>query len=130
MNRRVYMKTVLRILLILLVISIALPCTLHANKTAVTIQAPQEVKKGSEVTITLKVSHNGNNILHYTDWVVLKINGKVVKRWEFSLLNRPENENFSRSVTITANEPLKVEAQGNCNLHGSEGVATVNINVR
>ncbi len=124
------MKTVLRILLILIVIGIALPRTLQANKTSVTLLAPQEVKKGSEVTITVKVSHDGNNILHYTDWVVLKINGKVVKRWEFSLLNRPENESFSRSVTVTANEPLIVEAQGNCNIHGSEGVVTLNISVK
>ena len=124
------MKTVLRIFLMLIATSIAFPLTLHANKTAVTIHAPQEVKKGSEITITLKVSHDGNNILHYTDWVVLTINGKEVKRWDFSLMNRPENENFSRSVTVTVNEPLKVEAQGNCNLHGSQGIATLNISVK
>jgi desulfoferrodoxin (superoxide reductase-like protein) len=103
---------------------------LFANKTSVEIRAPQEVNKGAEVTVTIEVSHNGNNILHYTNWVYVKINGKEYKRWEFSPFNRPVDEKFSVSFNIIVNEPLKIEAQGNCNIHGSLGKKTVEIDVK
>ena len=104
--------------------------SLFADKTSVEIRAPQEVKKGTEVTVTIEVSHNGNNIMHYTNWVYVKINGKEYKRWEFSSFNRPVDDKFSLSFKIIVNEPLKIEAQGNCNIHGSQGKKTVEIGVK
>jgi len=45
---------------------------LLANKTSVDIKAPATVKKGSEVTIIINVTHKGNSKMHHTDWVTLK----------------------------------------------------------
>ncbi len=103
---------------------------LFANKTSVDIRAPKEVNKGTEVTVTIEVLHNGNNIMHYTSWVYVKINGKEYKRWEYSSFNRPADEKFSLSFKIIVNEPLKIEAQGNCNIHGSHGKKTIEIDVK
>jgi desulfoferrodoxin (superoxide reductase-like protein) len=124
------MKKKLMLSALIAIAYFALTSSLFANKTAVEIIAPKEVKKGTEITITLNVSHNGNNIMHYTNWVYVKINGKEYKRWEFSAFNRPEDERFSLSFKIIAEEPLKIEAQGNCNVHGSQGKETVTISVK
>ncbi len=37
-----------------------------ADKSAVTIIAPESAAKGTEVIIKLNVTHHGNNMLHYT----------------------------------------------------------------
>ncbi len=74
--------------------------------------------------IKIHVFHKGDNFLHYTDWVDVKINGKPVQRWEFSSSKRPEAENFTREVTYKLTEPITIVAEANCNTHGSEGPAT------
>lgn len=92
-----------------------------ANKTSVTIVAPEKVKKGTEVTVKIEIDHIGNTKGHYTDWVWLKINGEEVKRWEYSKDNLPENQNFTLEYTIVADSDLEIIAEGNCNKHGSKG---------
>ena len=94
-----------------------------ANKSSVTIDAPDKAVKGSVIKIKLTVNHNGNNFIHHTDWVYLKINGKEIQRWKFSAFNLPESENFSREFEYTAEESgtLNLEAEADCNLHGSVG---------
>ncbi len=52
----------------------------YANKTSVVIAAPEAASKGSSVTITITVSHNGNNWFHFTDWAYIKVNGTEVQR--------------------------------------------------
>ena len=94
-----------------------------ANKASVKIEAPNQVAKGSEVVIKLKVNHSGNSFFHYTDWVVVKANGKEIARWEYSAMDRPEDENFTKEVKVTADKDLEIEAQAHCNLHGSAGVS-------
>ncbi|MDZ7698999.1 MAG: desulfoferrodoxin family protein [Deltaproteobacteria bacterium] len=94
-----------------------------ADKSAVEIDAPNQVAKGSEVVITLKVIHSANNFFHYTEWVVVKANGEEIARWEYSAMDKPEGETFTKEVTVTADKDLEIEAQGNCNLHGSAGVS-------
>ncbi len=94
-----------------------------ANKTSVRIEADDVVVKGSEVTIKLFVSHKGNNFIHYTDWMYVKINGEEIKRWEFGNFSKPENENFTRTLTITIEEDTEITAEANCNMHGSAGIA-------
>ena len=49
-----------------------------ANKTTVKITAVKSATKGTEVTVTLSVSHNANTPYHFTDWVYLKIILKVL----------------------------------------------------
>jgi desulfoferrodoxin (superoxide reductase-like protein) len=94
---------------------------LMANKTSVEIKAPATVKKGSEVTITINVTHKGNSKMHHTDWVTLKLNGKEVKKWEYTKESLPATENFKLEYKMTVTEDGTLEAQGNCNMHGSAG---------
>ncbi|MBN1145089.1 MAG: hypothetical protein JXA72_11735 [Bacteroidales bacterium] len=102
---------------------------LLANKTSVEVKAPAEVKAGTEITIIITVTHKGNSKAHHTDWVSLKINGKEVQRWSYGKDSLPLTENFSIEYTYVANETLNIEAQGDCNLHGSAGVKTATVKV-
>jgi desulfoferrodoxin (superoxide reductase-like protein) len=95
-----------------------------ADKSSVKIEAPEEAEKGAEIVIKILVFHKGNNFIHYTNWVDVKINDKPVKRWQFSASDRPEAENFTREVTYRVTEPATIVAEANCSLHGSEGAAT------
>jgi desulfoferrodoxin (superoxide reductase-like protein) len=101
-----------------------------ANKASLQIEAPTEVSSGTTITIKLNVMHEGNNWFHYTNWVRVTVNGSELKRWEFSRRNRPENENFTITVTYEVTAPIEIVAEANCNLHGSEGPATVTVNVK
>lgn len=100
-----------------------------ANKTTVEVKAPAEVKAGTEITITITVTHKGNSKMHHTDWVYLKINGKEVQRWNYGKESLPLTENFSIEYKYVANETLNIEVQGNCNLHGSTGLKKATVNV-
>ena len=94
-----------------------------ANKSSVTIEAPTSAEKGSEIIIKINVSHSSNNVIHYTNWVQVSINEKEIGKWEFSAFGRPAAKNFSKEIKYTVNETVQVEAQANCNLHGSAGPA-------
>ena len=100
---------------------------LLANKTSVEVKAPSEIKKGTEVTLVVNVSHKGNSKAHFTDWVVLKVNGKEVKRWQYDKTNLPPGNEFVLEYKFVATEDLTVEAQGHCNLHGSAGSKNITI---
>jgi len=95
-----------------------------ANKTTVEIKAPDEVATGSEITITITVSHNGNSKSHHTEWVFLKINGIEVQKWEYTKTELPPGNEFTLEYKMVVSEPLTIEAQGNCNIHGSTGLKT------
>lgn len=75
-----------------------------ANKSAVSLQVPSAAQRGSEVVIQVKVTHEGNNFLHYTDDVTVTVNGKEIARWKYTATNRPETENFTREVKYTVTE--------------------------
>ena len=124
------MQKKLKLLPLIAILYPALTTSLFADKTAVEIIAPKEAQKGKAITITLKVSHDGNSIMHYTEWVSINVNGKEYKRWEYSAFNRPEDERFSLSLKIVVEEPLRIEAQGSCNVHGSQGIDTATISVK
>lgn len=119
-----------KILAVFLFILIIFSATVFANKTSITIEAPETVKKGTEITIKINVTHKGNNLIHYTNWVIVKANGEEIARWDFSSGNRPENEVFSREVKYTVKGPTEITAEGNCNLHGSAGPAVLKLNVK
>jgi desulfoferrodoxin (superoxide reductase-like protein) len=95
-----------------------------ANKTSVTIEAPATAKIGEEITITINVKHMGNTAMHFTDWVWLKVNGEEVKRWSFSKTVLPKEQNFKLTFTVKVTGDMKIDAEGHCNLHGSEGIAS------
>ncbi len=101
----------------------------YANKTSVTIKAPAEIKAGTEITVVIQVAHKGNSKGHHTDWVSLKIDGKEVKKWEYTKTTLPPSENFTVEYKITVTADMVIVAQGNCNIHGSTGAKTLNIKV-
>ena len=37
-----------------------------ANKSTTSIEVPESIPKGSEITIRVMVTHNANNFMHYT----------------------------------------------------------------
>jgi len=105
----------------------ALSAVLLANRTAVALAGPVSVAAGTEVTITIQVTHSANTATHYTNWVSVKADGKEIARWDFSASHLPENENFSRTVKYTVSKPVEIVAQGNCVRHGSRGPAVLKI---
>jgi desulfoferrodoxin (superoxide reductase-like protein) len=101
----------------------------YADKSSVRIEAPTQAAKGATITITLHVSHHGNNFVHHTDWVYVKINGEEAKRWEFGTFSTPDNENFTLTLTHPMTGPIEIEAEANCNIHGSAGIAKHSVGV-
>ena len=93
----------------------------YANKASVEIVAPDSVKAGTDITITLNVSHKGNTDKHFTNHVWVKADGKEIARWDFTATRLPENEKFTREVKIRISVYTIIEAEANSNLHGSAG---------
>lgn len=100
-----------------------------ADKAAVTITVPESVKAGTEVTIKIKVTHSGNNFIHHVDWAQISVNGKEVKRWDFSWSSTPEAGTFEREFKQVVTVPIEVSAQADCNMHGSNGPVKAQIKV-
>ena len=98
-----------------------------ANKTSVKVIAPEKATKGSEITIKIEVSHIGNTKGHYTDWILVKVNGEEYKKWEYSKDNLPESQNFTLEFKIKAESNLEIIVEGNCNKHGSKGEDKVSV---
>src|SRR4030043_316142 len=69
-----------------------------ANKASTSIEAPQSVQKGSEVTIRVTVTHKGNSFLHYTKALQVIANKKEIARWDFTSGQRPEAEVFTKGA--------------------------------
>ena len=101
-----------------------------ANKSAVSIKAPAEAPRGSEVVIQVTVTHSENNALHYTDWLYVMVNGKEVARWKYTAFARPDAADFTKEITYTATDTMEIKAEANCNLHGSAGPAILKISVK
>lgn len=104
--------------------------TATANESSVTIIAPDSAALGSEITIELQASHSGNNFLHYTEWMYVEVNGKEIKRWEFSNFDKPEDETFTRSITYQVTGQLVITAEASCNIHGSDNIAIKTVEVK
>ncbi len=105
-------------------------CPAHANKSSVRIEAPETAAAGSEITIVLHVSHEGNNFIHHTEWVYLNIDGEEVARWTFSSFDKPESDNFTRTFTYTIRKPIEITAEASCNIHGSSGIDTKKVAIQ
>lgn len=100
-----------------------------ADKSSVSIEAPERVAKGSEVTIKINVSHNANNFLHYTRWLSVKVNGEEIARWDYTWRKRPAGKIFTKQIIYTVKKNIEVIAEANCNIHGSKGAVTFKINI-
>jgi len=115
------MKKIILSMAVLLCATIAL-----CDKSSVEIIAPMEAKIGETIQITINVKHKGNNFFHHTSWAYIKVNGKEVARFKYPF----KKENFSRTITYKVIGNVKIEAQANCNFHGSAGKRFININVK
>lgn len=124
------MKHSIRITPLLLLLFCCIPLAAYANKSAVKIEAPSEAAKGSDITIKLTVTHNGNSALHHTEWLKVKANGKPLEEWNYTASKRPDDSTFTKEIKIKAVEDLEITAQASCNLHGSAGQVTTKITVR
>ena len=101
-----------------------------ANKSATSIEVPENITKGSEITIRVTVTHNANNFIHYTKWLQIMINGKEVARWDYTMGNRPEGAKFTKEIKYKAEEDIEIKAEASCNIHGSAGPSIVKVLVK
>jgi desulfoferrodoxin (superoxide reductase-like protein) len=101
-----------------------------ANKSATSIEIPENITKGSEITIRVTVTHNANNFIHYTKWLQIIINGKEIARWDYTMGNRPEDATFTKEIKYKAEEDIDIKAEASCNIHGSAGPSTLKVLVK
>jgi desulfoferrodoxin (superoxide reductase-like protein) len=101
-----------------------------ADKSAVSIEGPTKVDKGTEVTLRITVTHNANSSSHYTEWLKVSANKKEIARWEYTKENRPEDAKFTKVIKIKVTEDTEVIAEASCNKHGGRGPATHKISVK
>ena len=113
-------KTILFLTQFLLVVLLWANVAL-ANKASVSIEAPAEVTKGSEITIRVTVNHSADNIFHHVEWVQLNVNNDQVGYWQYSAFDLPPAATFTKEIKYTVNENTEIRAEASCNLHGSTG---------
>ena len=101
-----------------------------ADKSAASLEVPQTVQKGSEVTIRVTVTHSSNTASHYTEWLKVAVNQKEIARWDYTSGNGPEAAVFTKEIKVQAIENLEITAQSSCNIHGSKGPTTAKISVK
>ena len=71
-----------------------------ANQSSVSLEAPNSVERGTEITIKVHVTHSANNYFHYTKWVSIKVNGEEIARWDYGKYKykRPKAKNFTSEI--------------------------------
>jgi desulfoferrodoxin (superoxide reductase-like protein) len=100
------------------------------NKSATSIEVPENISKGSEITFRVTVTHNANSFIHYTKWLQIMINGKEIARWDYTMGDRPEGATFTKEIKYKAEGDIEIKAEASCNIHGSAGPATVKVLVK
>jgi desulfoferrodoxin (superoxide reductase-like protein) len=100
------------------------------NKSATSIEVPENITKGSEITIRVTVTHNANNYFHYTKSLQIRINGKDFAQWDYTRANRPEGATFTKEVKYKVEGDVEIKAEASCNIHGSAGPSTVKVSVK
>jgi desulfoferrodoxin (superoxide reductase-like protein) len=101
-----------------------------ANKSTTSIEVPENITKGSEITIRVTVTHNANNFMHYTKWLQIMVNDKEIARWDYTMSNRPEGAIFTKEIKYKVEGDFEIKAEASCNIHGSAGPSTVRVLVK
>jgi desulfoferrodoxin (superoxide reductase-like protein) len=122
-------KSVALGILILAILLLQVGLTI-ANKSAVAIEGPSSVAKGTEVTLRITVTHSANSPSHYTEWVKVTANKKEIARWNYTKDNRPEAAEFTKEIKFKVMEDTEVVAEASCNNHGSRGPAIYKITTK
>jgi desulfoferrodoxin (superoxide reductase-like protein) len=93
-----------------------------ANKSLVSLEAPNSVERGTEITIKANVTHSANNFFHYTKWVSIKVNDEEIARWDYSNFKdkRPKAKNFTKEIKYIVTDDVIIQAEASCNIHGSK----------
>ena len=123
------MKRMGKVLVLTILVFCSSVGVVTANKASVAIEAPQSVQKGAELIIRVTVTHSANSFLHYTEWLKVTVNQKEVARWDYTSSSRPEAAVFTKEIKLKAVENMEITAQASCNIHGSQGPATVMVTV-
>jgi len=123
-----YLKTL--VIVVAMLLCTAMTNDAFANKAAVTLEAPDSAAPGTEITIKVTVTHNGNSMFHHVNWVYIMINGKKAGRWEFGWTTLPEAVPFTRELRFKVTGPLEIKAEANCNIHGSKDPAYKKITIK
>jgi len=126
------MKRMTAKLSLIFLVMIVLLCgqNVCANKSATSIEAPENITKGSEITIRVTVTHSANNFTHYTKWLQIMIDGKEIARWDYTMGNRPEGATFTKEIKYKADGNIEIKAEASCNIHGSAGPSTLKVLVK
>jgi len=109
-----------------LVVAVFISCILSgaafANQSSVSLEAPNSVERGTEITIKVHVTHSANNYFHYTKWVSIKLNGIEIARWDYGKYKykRPKAKNFTEEIKYIVTDDVIIEAEASCNIHGSK----------
>ena len=93
-----------------------------ANQASVSLEAPNSVERGTEITIKAHVTHSANNFFHYTKWVSIKVNSEEIKRWDYGNYKdkRPKAQNFTKEIKYIVTDDVIIQAEASCNIHGSK----------
>jgi len=117
-------------LIVLVVVVLLNGQDVWGNKSATSIEVPENISKGSEITFRVTVTHNANSFIHYTKWLQIMINGKEIARWDYTMGDRPEGATFTKEIKYKAEGDIEIKAEASCNIHGSAGPATVKVSVK
>lgn len=100
-----------------------------ADVPTVAIRGPGEVRGDQLLSITIDIRHKGNNFIHHLSKLVIYVNGREEKTWEYSWRNYPKEENWSLSHQLTLTQNGTVSAIATCNLHGPSQEASLLVTV-
>jgi len=117
-------------LLFLVMIGLLYGQDVLANKSATSIEVPESITKGSELTIRVTVTHNANNFIHHTKWLQVMVNGKEIARWDYTMTQLPEGATFTKEIKYKAEGDIEIKAEASCNIHGSAGPSTAKVLVK
>ncbi|MEA1901823.1 MAG: desulfoferrodoxin family protein [Thermodesulfobacteriota bacterium] len=103
-----------------------------ANQSSVSLEAPNSVERGTEITIKVHVTHSANNYFHYTKWVSIKVNGEEIARWDYGKYKykRPKAKNFTKEIKYIVTDDVIIQAEASCNIHGSKKKATKKVFIK
>jgi len=91
------------------------------DQPTVTIEAPADVIKGTEITIRITIDHSANDPFHHVQWVEVLVNYQQIVWKEYSFFHLPEDSTFTTEIKYTINEDTEIRGEASCNLHGSRG---------
>jgi len=123
-----FFKTIVFTVAVLLYMGLA--NNAFANKAGATVEAPESVTPGTEITIRVTVTHNANNMFHHVQWVSIMINGTEAARWDYSWSKLPDNPPFTKELKYTVKGPAEIKAEASCNIHGSAGPVFKKISIK